>query len=81
MPLGSTATKVWVTNFWSSWNAFSAAFWPAESPSKVKTTSPRNSFWSISSRRRILMCSSPKAVPQVATAVLTPARWQAITSV
>ena len=36
---------------------------------------------SISSRRRILMCSSPNEVPQVATAVGTPARWQAITSV
>ena len=59
-----------MANFWSSWNAFSAAFCPAESPSKVKTTSPRNSFWSISSRRRILMWSSPKAVPQVAIAVL-----------
>ena len=27
------------------------------------------------------MWSPPKAVPQVATAVVTPARWQAITSV
>ena len=36
---------------------------------------------SISSRRITLMCSPPKAVPQVATAVVTPARWQAITSV
>ena len=79
--VGSTATKVWATNFWSSSNALSAAFCPAASPSKVKTTSPRNSFWSISSRRRILMCSSPNAVPHVATAVSTPARWQAITSV
>ena len=81
MPLGSTATNVWATNFWSSANARRAAFWPAASPSKVKTTSPRNSFWSMSSRRRTLMCSSPNAVPQVATAVSTPARWQAITSV
>ena len=81
MPFGSTATKVWVTNFWSSWKARSAAFWPAASPSKVKITSPRNSSWSISSRRSTLMWSSPKAVPQVATAVSTPARWQAITSV
>ena len=32
-------------------------------------------------RRRILMCSMPKAVPQVATAPSTPARWAAMTSV
>ncbi|BAS08169.1 hypothetical protein AHiyo4_15910 [Arthrobacter sp. Hiyo4] len=34
-----------------------------------------------SRRRAILMCSVPNAVPQVATAVGIPARWQAITSV
>ena len=32
-------------------------------------------------RRTILACSAPNAVPQVAMAVSTPARWQAITSV
>ena len=36
---------------------------------------------SISSRRSTAMWSPPNAVPQVATAVGTPARWQAITSV
>jgi hypothetical protein len=37
---GLIATKVCVTNFWSLSNARKAAFWPAESPSKVKMTSP-----------------------------------------
>ena len=32
-------------------------------------------------RRTILMWSTPNEVPQVATAVVTPARWQAMTSV
>ena len=32
-------------------------------------------------RRRIVMWSLPKAVPQVATAVPTPDRWAAMTSV
>ncbi len=68
-------------NFCSSLNARSAARMPAASPSKVKMTSPVNASESISSRRMIPMCSVPKAVPQVATAVVTPARWQAITSV
>ena len=36
---------------------------------------------SIKSRRRILMCSVPQDVPHVATAVVMPARWQAMTSV
>ena len=39
-PLGSTATNVCVTKRWSSSKARSAAFWPAASPSKVKTTLP-----------------------------------------
>lgn len=79
MPSGAIAMYVSAANFWSSSNARSAAFWPAASPSKVKIT--RAEPLSISSRRRILMCSPPKAVPQVAMAVLTPARWQAMTSV
>ena len=54
---------------------------PAASPSKVKITSPRNSSWSCRKRRSTRAWSSPNAVPQVATAVGTPARWQAITSV
>ena len=70
-----------MTNRWSSVNARSAARWPASSPSKTNTISPRNSSESSSSRRSTWMCSVPKAVPQVATAVGTPARWQAITSV
>ncbi len=73
--------EVLAANFWSSSKARSAAFWPAASPSKVKTVSPRYCEVSISSRRMILMWSSAKAVPQVATAEVTPARWQAITSV
>ena len=80
-PVGSTATYVWDTKFWSPSKARSAAFCPAASPSKVKITSPRNSSWSIRKRRSTRAWSSPKAVPQVATAVGTPARWQAITSV
>ena len=32
-------------------------------------------------RRSTVMWSVPKAVPQVAIAVVTPARWQAMTSV
>ncbi len=79
-PLGSTATYVCATNRWSSSKARSAAFWPAASPSKVKMTSPPLPS-SDSSRRATLMCSVPKAVPHVATAVGMPARWQAITSV
>ena len=62
-----------------------AAFWPASSGSKVKTTSPRPEVSALSTspstRRITLMWSTPKLVPQVATAVVTPARWQAITSV
>ena len=81
MPVGSIATKVWAMNFWSSPKARSAAFMPAASPSKVKITSPVNASESISSRRITETCSVPNAVPQVATAVVTPARWQAITSV
>ncbi len=59
-----------------------AAFCPAASPSKVKIT--RAGARSASSRmirRSTLMWSAPKAVPHVATAVSTPARWQAMTSV
>ena len=82
MPSGATATNDWDAQRWSSPNACIAAFWPAASPSKVKTT--RAGARSASSRmirRRILMCSTPKAVPQVATAPSTPARWAAMTSV
>ncbi len=83
VPSGETAIEVRAANFWSSSNARSAAFCPAASPSKVKTTSPAlcELELSISSRRRILTCSPPKAVPQVAMAVVTPARWHAMTSV
>lgn len=76
---GAMAMYVSAANFWSSSKARRAAFWPAASPSKVKMT--RALPLSISSRRRILMWSPPKAVPQVAMAVVTPARWQAMTSV
>ena len=69
-PVGSTATNVRATNRWSSVNARSAAFCPAASPSKVKTTSPRMKSSSMSSRRSTLMCSAPKDVPQVAIAVV-----------
>ena len=79
MPSGAIAMYVSAANFWSSSKARRAAFWPAASPSKVKIT--RAEPLSISSRRRILMWSLPKAVPQVAMAVVTPARWQAMTSV
>ena len=78
---GLTAMKVCPTNRWSSSNARSAAFCPAASPSKVKMISPVKLSLSISSRRSTPMWSTPNAVPQVATAVGTPARWQAITSV
>ena len=53
----------------------------AASPSKVKITSPRNASSSISRRRIIRMCSAPKAVPHVATAVVIPAKCAAMTSV
>ncbi len=79
MPPGVIAMEVRAANFWSSSKARRAAFWPAASPSKVKTTSERE--LSISTRRRILTWSPPKAVPQVAMALVTPARWQAMTSV
>ena len=62
-------------------STFIAAFWPAESPSKVKITSPPVGPWSPMKRRSTLAWSWPNAVPQDATAVVTPARWQAITSV
>ena len=58
-----------------------AAFCPAESPSKVKITSPLVVSWSPRKRRSTRAWSWPNAVPHEATAVLTPARWQAITSV
>ncbi len=79
IPPGAMVIEVSAANFWSSSKARSAAFCPAASPSKVKITSAV--ALSISSRRRILMWSPPKEVPQVAMAVVTPARWQAITSV
>ncbi|SKV29169.1 Uncharacterised protein [Mycobacteroides abscessus subsp. abscessus] len=44
-------------------------------------SSPRKYESSIIRRRSIDRCSSPKAVPQDATAVVTPARCMAITSV
>ena len=78
---GLTAMKVRPTKRWSSSNARSAAFCPAASPSKVKMISPAKLSLSISSRRSTPMWSTPNAVPQVATAVGTPASWQAITSV
>ena len=74
IPFASIATKVCAMNFWSSANARSAAFIPAASPSKVKITSPVNVSESISNRRTTPTCSAPNAVPQVATAVVTPAR-------
>ena len=80
MPLGSTATNVLARNRWSSSNALRAAFCPASSPSKVKITSPPVPSSEIR-RRATLMWSAPNAVPHVATAVPTPARWAAITSV
>ena len=70
-----------MANFSSMPNARCAARWPAASPSKVKITSPMNESESMIRRRSTLMWSSPNEVPQVATAVGTPARWQAITSV
>ena len=78
---GLTAMNVWATNRWSSSNARSAAFCPAASPSNVKMISPVVASVSSSSRRSTPMWSPPNEVPQVATAVGTPARWQAITSV
>ena len=80
-PSGCTATNVCVTKFLSSVKARTAALRPAASPSKVKTTSPRSSLRSISRRRSTRTWSSPNEVPQVATAVPTPDRWHAITSV
>src|ERR1019366_2742490 len=80
-PSGCTLTKVWVTNLSSRPNARSAARCPAASPSKVKITSPADPSVSMISLRSTLMWSSPNEVPQVATAVGTLARWQAITSV
>jgi hypothetical protein len=47
----------------------------------VKITSPTDPSVSMISRRRIFTWSSPNDVPLVATAVGTPDRWQAITSV
>jgi hypothetical protein len=79
MPSGAMAMYVSAANFWSSSKARRAAFWPAESPSKVKIT--RAEPLSIRRRLRILMWSLPNAVPQVAIAVVMPARWQAMTSV
>ena len=80
LPDGSTATNVRATNCWSEAKARMAAFCPAESPSKVKMISPV-ALTSPMSRRAVRAWSSPKAVPQVATAVVTPARCAAMTSV
>lgn len=52
---------------------------PSTLSGPVSCTPPSES--SEMSRRTIFACSSPKAVPQVATAVSTPARCIAITSV
>lgn len=92
MPPSATATNVCALNAWSSPNARIAAFWPAESPSNVKTTSPPTDSPDASwmplpappapiSRRTIRAWSEPNAVPQVATAVPTPDRCIAMTSV
>ena len=66
------ATKVVAMNLPDDSKARIAAFWPALSGSNVKITSEGKSElpsnWLI-----FLMCSSPKAVPQVATAVVMPA--------
>ena len=80
MPFSATATKVCATKRWSSWKAAMAAFWPAASPSKVKMISPPEPS-SVIMRRTILMWPGPNAVPQVATAVVMPARYAAMTSV
>ena len=81
-PEASTATNDWDAQRWSSPKARIAAFWPAASPSKVNTTlAGAVSLSSRMIRRSVLMCSTPKAVPQVATAVSMPARWHAMTSV
>jgi len=51
MPVGSDRDERLAMNFWSSLNARSAAFIPAESPSKVKITSPGERVGVLSSRR------------------------------
>ncbi len=66
--------------FVSELNTFIAAFWPAWSPSNVKMTSPFIAS-AVMSRWMSRPWSSPKAVPHEATAVSTPAMWQAMTSV
>ncbi|OIQ68686.1 hypothetical protein GALL_497190 [mine drainage metagenome] len=92
MPCGSTATKVWAENAWSSPNARIAAFCPAASPSNRKMISPPTEAPEESctpapvpevptSRRTIRAWSGPNAVPHVATAVGTPERCAAMTSV
>ena len=82
MPDRATATKDCDAQRWSSPNARMAAFCPASSPSKVKITlDGARSASSRMIRRSSLMWSTPKAVPQVAIAVSTPDRWQAMTSV
>ncbi len=84
-PSGATATKVCAAKRCSSTKARLAAVRPAASPSKVKITSPAaasaESPESPITRRMILMWSTPNAVPHVATAVVTPERCAAITSV
>ena len=82
MPDFATATNDCDAHRWSSPNARIAAFCPAASPSKVKTTlDGARSASSRMIRRSILMWSTPNDVPHVAIAVSTPDRWQAITSV
>ncbi len=82
LPDFSTATNDCEVHFSSSAKARIAAFCPAASPSKVKITlAGARPASSRMSRRSVLMWSAPKAVPHVATAVSTPARWQAMTSV
>ena len=79
-PSGATATYVCAAKRFSSPNARSAAFWPAASGSKVNTTSP-DAESSPMTRRSTEMWSEPNAVPQLAIAVVMPARWHAMTSV
>ena len=59
MPFSATAMKVCATNLWSSSNARSAAFWPAASPSNVKTT------WA---PRRCVVAEQPPHDPDVVRA-------------
>ncbi|CNK57730.1 Uncharacterised protein [Mycobacterium tuberculosis] len=81
MPSAATATNDFPATCWSPSNALRAAACPAWSPSKTKISSPRYQLSSIINLRSIARWSSPKAVPHEATAVVTPAKCIAITSV